>query len=189
MVSMAFLITVLLTWDQALLSFCFVRELLKLGLISWSGSASYTSDSSRNYAQMRRRALGCKGRGERSKYWYRYRFWLVSFMSITKDQCLDYLANPYNSKVDIPTPIKSFVNHKIESIYFLMLLLFPSLVLFKLYRIIYALSRSRDIANCKWANYCCRRVILWETKIQSKEGQIKKGMPLTFSEKFECVMK
>lgn len=27
------------------------------------------------------------------------------------------------------------------------------------------------------------------TKIQSKEGQIKKGMPLTFSEKFECVMK
>ena len=70
-----------------------------------------------------------------------------------------------------------------------MLLLFPPLVLFKLYRIIYALSRSRDTAGCKWANYCCRRVIRWGTKIQSKEGQIKKGMPLTFSEKFECVMK
>lgn len=72
-----------------------------------------------------------------------------------------------------------------------MLLLFPSLVLFTLYPIIYALSRSRDTASCKRANLITVVVVSYGggQKYKVKEGQIKKGMPLTFSETFERVMK
>ena len=61
MVSMALLITVLLTWDQALFSFRFVRELLKLGL--FSGSALYTSDSARNLRRCAEELWGTRGEG------------------------------------------------------------------------------------------------------------------------------
>ena len=92
--------------------------------------------------------------------------------------------------MDIPTPIKSFVNHlKIESTYFLMLLLFPSLVLFLVVShnlCIKQVTRHCELQMGQLLLSSCHTV---GTKIQSKEGQIKKGMPLTFSEKFECVMK
>lgn len=93
MVSMAFLITVLLTRDQALFSFRFLRELLKQGLIS--GSASYTSDPLTPHVIMRRCAeelWGTRGEGGGRDIGVDIDFDWYPSCPITKEQCLDQLS-------------------------------------------------------------------------------------------------